>query len=185
MIRRLRTASVVCLFGLLSHAKAQVDLGIGIRRGISRFDDPIGSGAQFGGHASLRIAPKVDFEAMAEVFSSSWNENQLEVTWRNALMGITASHSFSLPTRTVRPYLGAGMCLHMLSKEFLSDAVGVSAPQKQSSSEGCLHVLGGLRFHLPALPVAVFVEGRYMAVGDEETPDFPSLLGGVTLNILR
>ncbi len=177
--------SVVYLFALSADAQAQVNLGIGIRGGISSFEDPIGSGPQFGGHVRVKAAPKVDVEVMAELFTSSWDENQLEVTWRNLLIGVTGSYNFSLPTKTVIPYLGAGMCLHQISKEFSSGVFGVTPPAKQSSSEGCFHALGGLKFNLTAVPVSIFVEGRYMAVGDEKTPNFPSLLGGITLDILR
>lgn len=46
-----------------------------------------------------------------------------------------------------------------------------------------MHALGGVKFNLTAVPISIFVEGRYMAVGDEKIPDFPFLLGGVTLNI--
>ncbi len=183
--RLLFKVSAVYLLVLLCPAKAQVSVGIGIRGGISSFDHPIGSGLQFGGHVRLKAASKVDLMGMVETFSSSWDENQLEVTWKNTLIGVTGSYNFSPPTKTMTPYLGAGMCLHIISKESSSDAPGVSLPPKESSSEGCFHVLGGLKFNLPALPISIFAEGRYMAVGDEGTPDFPSLLGGVTLNILH
>ncbi|MFQ5798017.1 MAG: hypothetical protein ACE5H0_04890 [Bacteroidota bacterium] len=177
--------SAVYLSALSADSKAQINLGIGIRGGISNFEDPIGSGPQLGGHVRVKAAPKVDVEVMAELFSSSWNENQWEVRWRNVLIGVTGSYNFSLPTKTVIPYLGAGMCLHQISKEFSSGAFGITPPAKESSSEGCFHALGGLKFNLTAMPISIFVEGRYMAVGDEQTPNFPTLLGGLTLDILR
>ncbi len=177
--------AVIFLITLSFDAKAQVNLSIGIRGGISSFENPIGSGPQFGGHVRVKAAPKVDFEVMMELFSSTWDEDQYEVTWRNVLIGVTGTYEFSLPTRTVSPYLGAGICLHRISREFSSGVSGVTLPAKESSNEGCFHALGGLRFNLTKAPLSIFVEGRYMAVGDEAAPDFPSLLGGVTLNILR
>ena len=180
------TVSVIHLLAFSSDTNAQVNLGIGIRGGISSFEEPIGSGPQFGGHVSVKVAPKVDFEVMAELFSSTWDEeeNQLETVWRNLLTGVTGRYNFSTPTGSVIPYIGAGMCLHRITKEFSSSALGVTPPARQSSTEGCMHALGGVKFNLTAVPISIFVEGRYMAVGDEKTPDFPSLLGGVTLNIL-
>lgn len=177
--------AVIFLITISFDAKAQVNLSIGIRGGISSFQNPIGSGPQFGGHVRVKASPKVDLEVMAELFSSTWGENQYEVTWRNVLIGVTGTYKFSLPTKTVIPYLGAGMCLHRISKEFSSGVPSVTPLAKEFSTEGCFHALGGLRFNLPTTPISIFVEGRYMAVGDEAAPDFSSLLGGVTLNILR
>ncbi len=178
------TVSVIHLFAPSSDTNAQINLSVGIRGGLSSFEEPIGSGPQFGGHVRVKAAPKVDFEVMAELFSSTWDENQLETAWRNLLTGVTGSYNFSPPTGSVIPYIGAGMCLHRITKEFSSSAFGVAPPARQSSTEGCFHALGGVKFSLTTVPISLFVEGRYMAVGDEKTPDFPSLLGGFTLNIL-
>ena len=176
--------SAVYLLAPSSDTNAQVNLGIGIRGGLSSFEEPIGSGPQFGGHVRVKATSRVDLDIMAELFSSSWDENQLETTWRNVLTGVTGSYNFSLPTKSVIPYIGAGMCLHRITKKFSSSVSGVTPPAKESSTEGCFHALGGVKFNLTAVPISIFVEGRYMAVGDEKTSDFPSLLGGVTLNIL-
>ena len=178
------TVSVIHLLTPSSDTNAQVNFSVGIRGGLSSFEEPIGSGAQFGGHVSVKVAPNVDFEVMAELFSSTWEENQLETAWRNLLTGVTGRYNFSTPTGRVIPYIGAGMCLHRITKEFSSSVLGVTLPARQSSTEGCMHALGGVKFNLTSVPISIFVEGRYMAVGDEKTPDFPSLLGGFTLNIL-
>ncbi len=178
------TVSVIHLLAPSSDTNAQVNLNVGIRGGLSTFEEPIGSGPQFGGHVSVKATSNVDFDVMAELFSSTWDENQLETTWRNLLTGVTGRYNFSPPTGSVIPYIGAGMCLHRITKEFSSSTLGVTPPTRQSSTEGCMHALSGVKFNLTAVPISIFVEGRYMAVGDEKTPDFPSLLVGVTLNIL-
>ena len=75
------TVSVIHLLALSSDTNAQVNLSVGIRGGLSTFEEPIGSGPQFGGHVSVKVAPKVDFEVMAELFSSTWDEGR-RTNWR-------------------------------------------------------------------------------------------------------
>lgn len=170
---------------LSSGLVAQVEIGIGLRGGLTRVEDPIGSGPMFGGHLTLKATPKIHLETMVEYFSSSFEENQQEVSWKNLYVGATASYNVNLPRSPLTPYLGIGMCVHRITQTFNTKGTGNAVSSDESSLEGCFHVLGGLRLSFSNSPVQIFAEGRFMAVGDDETPNLAAVVAGFTFTFFK
>lgn len=175
----------VVLLLICSPSIGQVKLGIGLRGGLTSVEDPIGTNPMFGGHLTLKVTPKIHLETMVEYFSNTYESNQLEVSWKNLYAGATASYNFDLPRTPLTPYLGIGMCMHRITQTFSSTAPGIFTPSDKSSIEGCFHILGGLKLNFTSWPLQFFIEARYMAVGDNETPNLASILTGFIFSLSR
>lgn len=202
--------SLVCfLFLFNSNAQAVTGLGLGVRGGIiQNYDNPgikkfcselsLTKMPLLGAHLKIGTLPYIDLEVSVEY---AWKKKKgvaykphqiVDDVWFNAdftvrdlSLNATAKYLFSFPV--VRPYIGAGIGIHRLIYELsVADTLALYFPEDENKIG--FHGVGGVSLQLPAFPLEIFVEGRFVYIKtkqkklDTKETDFITILAGITLN---
>jgi hypothetical protein len=201
-----RLTFLITLFLILSASTQSygiVGLGAGVRGGVvSNYDNPelafeeaksidIDQLTMVGGHFRISSLPVFTYEVFIE---HSWHSEDFKVLGtsvstkvRDFAIGANIKYAFKVPVIT--PYVGGGIASHQMTYEFdpslgsILNGVNVVVPE--DGPQLGIHGLGGVAFSVPASPLEFFLEGRIGRIsGDEESANYSSIYGGVTLKLL-
>jgi len=130
--------------------------------------------------------PKIDLIFTADYY---WKTKKFELSGGEAAefsvsnLALTASAVYTIKMRIISPYVGAGIASHSL-------AFSVKGPWKIGSvpvdaTEFGYHLIGGVNFSLPLIPLSFTGEARYNWIKTEhEKSDFISLTLGANMGVL-
>lgn len=110
---------------------------------------------------NLSLEPRIDFW--------SWSEEDfgVETKVRDIQFGLRGKHGFEVANSNIRPFLGAGLGMHMLNLEVTIPASGGNPEMRAEDSETRLGVDLGGGFSTPMNPVLDFhAEVWYGIVSD-------------------
>jgi outer membrane protein W len=188
--------SVLSIILIANSAFAVV--GIGARGGMNMFaDDPPGNGPMFGAHLKLDFPlTPISVELSGELFQKTYDEEfayggetvEYETKFRNISANATLKYYMKLmPLSPIKPYIGAGAGLHVMSYEVEYEGETIIIPEDAQAgmepedvSKLGIHGVLGMDIKLPVMPFALFVEGKYTSVfTEEESTNFTSLYGGI------
>jgi len=196
--------TLVIIMGLLicglSTAEALTGLGFGIRAGTTKLEDPntgesFDTMTMFGGHLKIGTLPIIDLEASAEYAQKKYDigisipqadDLNGEVTFRIVSLRASAKYSISPPLSPIKPYIGAGLGMHLMSSTIDLPGTQYTIPLNEDYSESKTgaHALGGVLLSFPVLPFEIFAEGRYGVIFAEgESVKATSLYAGLNLKL--
>ncbi len=173
-------------------------LGFGLRGGvISSLDDPnteesIDNLPFIGAHLKIGTLPIIDFEADVSYAKKSYDyeiavlDTTVKIDYHDLSLNASAKYNLPLSLVVVKPYIGGGIGMHLLgskfdiAKERLKDK---SLDPNYAPTKNSLHLLAGLKFHIPMIPFDIFAEGRYTIVQTKPKTKYSSLYAGFTLNL--
>lgn len=188
--------SVLSILLIANSAFAVV--GIGARGGMNMFaDDPPGDGPMFGAQLKLDFPlTPISVELSGELFQKTYDKEfsyggetvEYETKFRNISANATLKYHVKLmPLSPIKPYVGAGAGLHVMSYEVEYEGETIIIPgdveasmEPEDVSKLGIHGVVGTDINLPVLPFAFFIEGKYTTIfTEEESTNFTSLYGGV------
>ncbi len=200
MRKQVLALSIVLAMALTGTASALTGLGLGIRGGIvtgfenkalDRVVQLVDSTAaldskmtMLGAHLKIGTLPVLDFEFAGEV---AWHKTQLtnKLDFTVADVGLIGSAKYNFNTPMVRPYIGAGVGLHIIVYAVDVYDLMIIIPEPDTETKLAYHGLGGLSFRPPAFPLEFFVEGKYTYVTTRDEPTkYATIFLGATLNLL-
>ena len=184
----------------LGSSEALTGLGIGVRAGTTKLEDPntgesFDTMTMFGGHLKIGTLPIIDLEASAEYAQKKYDigisipqvqDLSGEVTFRIVSLRASAKYHISPSLSPIKPYLGAGLGMHRMTSTI--DIPGIQYPipldDDYSASKTGAHALGGVLLSLPLFPIEFFAEGRYGAIFTEGgSTRSTSLYAGATFKL--
>jgi len=149
----------------------------------------------FGGHIKIGTLPIIDLEASAEYAQKKYDigisipevqDLSGEVTFRIVSLRASAKYHISPPLSPIKPYLGAGLGMHLMTSTIDIPGTQYTIPLNEDYSESKTgaHALGGVLLSLPLFPLEFFAEGRYGVIftGDGSTKS-TSLYAGATFKL--
>jgi hypothetical protein len=186
---------VSMLFFGLGSSEALTGLGFGVRAGTTKLEDPntgesFDAMTMFGGHIKVGTLPIIDLEANAEYAQKKYDiqiplpeveDLSGEVTFRIVSLRASAKYHFSPPLSPLKPYVGAGLGMHLMTSTIDLPGTQYTIPLNEDYSESKtgVHALGGLLLSFPVIPFEVFAEGRYSVIFAENgSIGATSLYGG-------
>jgi len=191
------TWALVGLFPVAS--SAITGLSLGVRGGSSQYSGDvlpgsgdIGSGTMLGVHLKASTLPIIDLEIAAEFFQKDFDyalpvARQVGLTFRDAALRATVKYGvFSPPLSPISVYVGVGGGLDFLNTAYPDNVtLGDADKEKllEDSAKKSYHGLAGVRVSLPAVPFAIFAEGRYSLLKAEENVKNISVYGGLDLKL--
>jgi hypothetical protein len=184
----------------LGAAEAVTGLGLGVRAGTTKLEDPntgesFDTMTMFGGHLKIGTLPIIDLEASAEYAQKKYDfdipipqaeDLGAEVTFRLVSLRASAKYSFSPPLSPIKPYVGAGLGMHLMTSTIDVPGTEYVIPLEEDYSESKTgaHALGGVLLSFPVLPFEVFAEGRYGVIfTEDESVKATSLYAGLNFKL--
>ncbi len=191
------TGVLICSLG---SAEALTGLGLGVRAGTTKLEDPntgesFDTMTMFGGHLKIGTLPIIDLEASAEYAQKKYDivipipqveDLGGEVTFRIVSLRASAKYSFSPPLSPIKPYVGAGLGMHLMSSTIDLPGTDYVIPldEDYSESKTGAHALGGVLLSFPVLPFEIFAEGRYGVIfTEDESVKATSLYAGLNFKL--
>ena len=196
--------TLAVLIGLLicglGTAEALTGLGFGIRAGTTKLEDPntgesFDTMTMFGGHLKIGTLPIIDLEASAEYAQKKYDitvpipeveDLSGEVTFRIVSLRASAKYSISPPLSPIKPYVGAGLGMHLMTSTIDLPGTQYTIPLNEDYSESKTgaHALGGVLLSFPVIPFEVFAEGRYGVIfAENESIKVTSLYAGLNFKL--
>ena len=200
----MRKVILTVLLGILicglGTAEALTGLGFGVRAGTTKLEDPntgesFDTMTMFGGHLKIGTLPIIDLEASAEYAQKKYDitipipqveDLGGEVTFRIVSLRASAKYSISPPLSPIKPYVGAGLGMHLMTSTIDLPGTQYTIPLNEDYSESKTgaHALGGVLLSFPVLPFEVFAEGRYGVIFAEgESVKATSLYAGLNFKL--
>jgi len=186
---------LVCSLGT---AEALTGLGFGVRAGTTKLEDPNTGDSgdamtMFGGHLKIGTLPIIDLEASAEYAQKKYDfaipqvdDFTGEVTFRIVSLRASAKYSISPPLSPIKPYVGAGLGMHLMTSTIDLPGTDYVIPldEDYSESKTGAHALGGVLLSFPVLPFEIFAEGRYGVIfTEDESVKATSLYAGLNFKL--
>lgn len=176
-------------------------LSVGGRAGIAGYSGDVlfrsgdvGSDLVLGAHVQLAFLPRLALEGSAEYFATTFEYETAfegltlsrEVDFRDLALYATVKLSLDpLPLVPLRPYVGGGAGLHLLTTEIVreefSGAEHGEPPEEilEDAARGGFHLVAGLDAGGFLVPLGVFVEARYSRIGSDPEISAKSALAGL------
>jgi opacity protein-like surface antigen len=190
----------VLLISGLGTAEALTGLGFGVRAGTTKLEDPntgesFDAMAMFGGHLKIGTLPIIDLEASAEYAQKKYDigisipqadDFSGEVTFRIVSLNASAKYSISPPLSPIKPYVGAGLGMHLMTSTIDLPGTQYTIPLNEDYSESKTgaHALGGVLLTFPVIPFEIFAEGRYGVIfTEDESVKATSLYAGLNFKL--
>ncbi|MFO7768094.1 MAG: outer membrane beta-barrel protein [bacterium] len=189
MFRRMKLIAAAAVIALLVPAAAQAQTGFGARVGsfsVSGDNVEMDATTAFGAHVSLGFLPILKFQLGVEYLSGTADYTYGAVTvpdqdFTNVGVFADVRYPISLiPMFPLKPVVGGGLNLNMLSyvDEDNAASVGPGAAPADFTRSG-YHLMAGLLFNPPVVPLAVSAEYRlqYISVSEGTIPVKGILVG--------
>jgi hypothetical protein len=182
----------------LGTSEALTGLGFGVRAGMTKLEDPntgesFDAMTMFGGHLKIGTLPIIDLEASAEYAQKKYDitipeieDLSGEVTFRIVSLRASAKYSISPPLSPIKPYVGAGLGMHLMTSTIDLPGTDYTVPinEDYSESKTGAHALGGVLLTFPILPFEIFAEGRYSVIfAENESVKATSLYAGLNFKL--
>jgi hypothetical protein len=202
MIRRIGLALLGVLLASASAAMAATQLGV--RGGYSHAAGDLftGSGGLggdgiYGFVASIGLLPSLDLEFAYERYTKEFSFDHAAAegvffggkgTYKDQAYLLTGKIHIPLVGAPFGLYGGGGGSLHRIDLKVHPDVgLGESVDDyietriDGARNEWEWHLVGGLQFKLPVLPLLVYAEYRYQDVTGKHNPSYSSIYGGLNL----
>ncbi|TET46132.1 porin family protein [candidate division TA06 bacterium] len=177
--------AAVAIMVLASAASAQIGLGAGIHGGyaIYMIDSLSNGGMDFGINVNLSFMPMLSGQLFADYFMHSESENDVDTKYTDIPIGVHIIYNINIPGSPIKPYIGAGPSIHMLStKTTVADN-----DTTVSSTKFGIGGVGGVEFSAtPQLGVFLELRDHYILTSEdiEETDPVESTPNTNALYIL-
>jgi opacity protein-like surface antigen len=188
----------VLVVALASGAFGMMGLDVGAHAGYANYSagDASNGGLDIGVNANLSVPLLFSFQIFAEYFtyseSTEGSDPAIETSFTDIPIGIHMMYAVSIPGSPIKPYVGAGPSIHIMSSEVTG--LGVTDGD-ESSTEFGIGGVGGVEYKfMPKL--ALFFELRDHYIFTSETVEISPgvemetentnalyVLGGVRLSL--
>jgi opacity protein-like surface antigen len=159
-----KTLFVLLVMAVFACSAVAADIGFkgaNLRLGYVMPEDPVESTIGFGGGIDLgTITENVGLDVIVLYWSKSYDVNA--ANWTYSDLAIKVHGKYYIPMENLKPYVGAGVGLHMYSFEWEQPAIGwlEAGTYDDSDTKFGIHFFGGMEFPLSD-KMGAFVEAEY------------------------
>lgn len=178
-------------------ASAVTGFGFGAKLGqVTEYDNPeikisnlkfddfkfFGVFAKFGRSA---FDLEVGFERFDDLEKLELFGEEVEAETKDWIVHTTGKFVFAFPL--LKPFVGAGVASHSVSYRYsgpLGEYEDVTISIPADKTHFGYHLVAGVKLDIRALPVDLFVEGKFQKVNSNPDTDFTTLSAGISVDFL-